>query len=159
VHQVRRKDNSEDSFYEKRFPSFSKVPHEYSGRRLSAKLRRKDTFKPTIGNDSLLQVSNDNGVRVVNSATLKNLVIKSTMFLHHNIRKFTWISPVGKNHHQTDYILIDRRWHSIILNVRSFRGADCDTDYYLMVAKVRERLAVSRQAAQSFKWKDLISEN
>jgi hypothetical protein len=40
-----------------------------------------------------------------------------------------------------------------------FRGADCDTDHYLMFAKVRERMAVSRQAAQSFKWKDLISEN
>ena len=30
----------------------------------------------------------------------------------------------------------------------SFRGADRDTDHYLVVAKVRERLAVSKQAAQ-----------
>jgi hypothetical protein len=47
-------------------------------------------------------------------------------------------------------VLIDRRWHLIILNVRSFRGADCDTDHYLVVAKVRERLAVRKQAAQKF---------
>jgi len=46
--------------------------------------------------------------------------------------------------------LIDRRCHSSILDVRSFRGADCDTDYYLVVAKVRERLAVSKQAAMKF---------
>jgi hypothetical protein len=38
--------------------------------------------------------------------------------------------------------LIDKRRHSSILDVRSFRTADCDTDHYLMVAKVRERLAV-----------------
>jgi len=46
--------------------------------------------------------------------------------------------------------LIDRRWHSNILDVRSFRGADCDTDHYLVVAKVRERLAVIKQGAQKF---------
>jgi hypothetical protein len=49
-----------------------------------------------------------------------------------------------------DHVLIDRRWQTNILDVRSFWGADCDTDHYLVVAKVRERLAVSKQAAQKF---------
>ena len=34
--------------------------------------------------------------------------------------------------------------------MRSFRGAECDTDHYLVIAKVRERLAVGKQATQRF---------
>jgi hypothetical protein len=40
------------------------------------------------------------------------------------------------------------RVHSNILDVRSFRGVDCDTDHYLVVAKAREKLAVRKQEAQ-----------
>jgi hypothetical protein len=35
-----------------------------------------------------------------------------------------------------------------MLDVRSFRDVDCDTDHYLVVAKVRERLTVSKKATQ-----------
>ena len=50
----------------------------------------------------------------------------------------------------TRLIMYDRRWHSNVLDVQNFRGADCDTDHYLVFAKVRERLAVGKQAAQRF---------
>jgi hypothetical protein len=70
------------------------------------------------------------------------------MFPHHNIHKYTWTSPEGNTHNKIDHVLIDRRRHSRALDVRSFRVADCDTDHYLAVAKVREKLAVSRRAAQ-----------
>jgi len=46
--------------------------------------------------------------------------------------------------------LIDRRWYSSVLDVPSFRGANCDTDHYLVVAKVGERLAVNKEEAQEF---------
>jgi hypothetical protein len=55
-----------------------------------------------------------------------------------------WTSPERNMHSQIDHILIDRRWNSSILGVLSFRGADCDTDHYLVVAKVWERLAVTK---------------
>jgi len=37
-----------------------------------------------------------------------------------------------------------------ILDVRTFRGADCVTDHYLVVAEARKKLVVSKQAAQKF---------
>jgi hypothetical protein len=55
----------------------------------SAKESGEDIFKPTIGNENLHEIGNDNGVRVVNFATSKNLIVRSNMFPHHNIHKFT----------------------------------------------------------------------
>ena len=42
----------------------------------NAKLEREHIFKPTIGNESLHHDRNDNGVRIVNSATSKNEVVQ-----------------------------------------------------------------------------------
>jgi hypothetical protein len=83
-------------------------------------------------------------------ATSKNLIVKSTTFPHYNIHKHTWTSPDGVTHNQIDHVLIGKRRHSNILDIRSFRGADCDTDHYLVVAKLRERISVSKRAKQNF---------
>ena len=155
-----KSDDSKDSFYEELGKVFDHFPKYHMKTILgdfNAKVGKENIFKPTIGNECLHQDSNNNGVRIVNFATSKNLVLKSTMFLHQDIHKYTWTSPDGKTHYQIDHILIDRRWHSSILDARSFRGADCDTGHYLMVAKVKERLAVNKQMAQKFDGEDLIS--
>jgi hypothetical protein len=46
------------------------------------------------------------------------------------------MAPDGKTDNQIDHILIDRRRHSSILDVQPFRAADCNTDQYLVVAKL-----------------------
>jgi hypothetical protein len=46
--------------------------------------------------------------------------------------------------------LKDRRRNSSVLHVRSFRAADCDAVHYLVVAKVRERLAMSKETTRSY---------
>jgi hypothetical protein len=66
----------------------------------NAKVHREDIFNPTIGNESLHEISNDNEVREVNFATSKSLTVESTMFPRCNIHKFTWTSPYGKTHNQ-----------------------------------------------------------
>jgi hypothetical protein len=40
---------------------------------LNAKVTREDIFKPTIENENLHEINNENGVKVVNFATSKNL--------------------------------------------------------------------------------------
>jgi hypothetical protein len=115
-----KSDDSKDNFYEELkqfFDYFPKYHMEILLGDFNVKLERENTFKPTIGNESLQEDSNDNGVRVVNFATSKDLVVKSTMFPHQKINKHTWTSPDGKTHNHITHIFIDRRWHSSILNV------------------------------------------
>jgi hypothetical protein len=43
-----------------------------------------------------------------------------------------------------DHILVDKMWHSSIIDASSFREIDYDTDQYLVVEDVREKLSVSK---------------
>jgi hypothetical protein len=104
----------------------------------NSKFGREDIFQPRIWNECLHQDSNDNGVRIVNTVTSK-IWLRARCSLA-KILIYTWICSDVKTHNQIDQMLIDRRWLPSILSVRSFRGDDCDTDHYLAVAKVRERL-------------------
>jgi hypothetical protein len=145
-------DDAKGSFYEELERVFHKFPKYHMKILLdfNAKVGREDIFKLTIGNEHLHEISDDNGVRLVNFATSKNLAVKSTMFPHCNIHKYTWTSPDGKTHNQIYHILIDRQRHSNILYVRLYRASDCDTDHYLVVAKVMERLVVNKQKSHRF---------
>jgi len=46
--------------------------------------------------------------------------------------------------------LVERRWYSSVLDVPSFRGADCDTYHCLVATEVRERLSVSKRETWKF---------
>jgi hypothetical protein len=73
-------DDIKDSFYEELGHIFDQF-HRYDTKTLfgdfNAKVGRENIFKPTIGNESLHEISNDNGVAVVNFATSKNFIVKS----------------------------------------------------------------------------------
>jgi hypothetical protein len=60
------------------------------------------------------------------------------------------MSPGRKTNSQIENILINRQRHSNILDVQSFRAADCDTDHYPMVENVGERLPENKQRSHRF---------
>jgi hypothetical protein len=59
------------------------MPYENFVRRcqFNAKEGRDDIFKPMIWNESLYEISNDNGIGVVNFATSKNSTVKLKLLL------------------------------------------------------------------------------
>jgi hypothetical protein len=82
--------NMKDRFCEKLECAFDKFP-KYNRNTLlgdfNAKVGRENILKPTIGNEGLHKISNDNGFRVLNFATSKNLTVKSSHMVY--IHKFT----------------------------------------------------------------------
>jgi len=100
---VEKSDDSKIGFYEEleqvihHFPKYHmKIPLGD----FNAKLGRENIFKPTIGNESLHQGSNDNGVRIVKFVTSKNLVIKCTMFPHRNNHTIARYYSGGQNENE-----------------------------------------------------------
>jgi hypothetical protein len=83
-----------ESFYEELEYVFDKFPKyliKILLQNLSAKVGKEDVFKQIIVNARLHKIRNDNGIRVANFATSKNLAIEST-FPHHNVQKFIGLS-------------------------------------------------------------------
>lgn len=72
------------------------------------------------------------------------------MFPHKNIHKQTWISNDGVTRNQIDHIL-DARHSSKILNVKSCRRADGDSDHILVRAKTRLRIPARKGKNRSKK--------
>jgi hypothetical protein len=91
------------------------VSHEH----FNAKVGRENIFQPTVGTKSVHPESNDNGIRLVNFTTSKNLMVKSTKFPHRNIQMYTWTSPDGITHIKIDHVLVDKRRQSSIIDVCS----------------------------------------
>jgi hypothetical protein len=87
----------------KQFPKYHK-------KILLGDFKAKDISKPKIWSESLHEINNDNGVREVNFAMSKNLIVKSKMFPHRNIHKFALASD-GKIRRQICHILIEMRRH------------------------------------------------
>jgi len=81
-----KSNDSKDNFYEELdhvFDNFPKYHTKILFGGFNAKLGRENIFKPTIENESLHQDSNHNDVRIMNFATSKNLIVKSSAMFPH----------------------------------------------------------------------------
>jgi endonuclease/exonuclease/phosphatase family metal-dependent hydrolase len=65
------------------------------------------------------------------------MAISNTLFQQERIHQETWISLDGLTSNQIDHVMIDSRHATDILDVKSCRGADCDSDHYMVKIKYR----------------------
>jgi endonuclease/exonuclease/phosphatase family metal-dependent hydrolase len=98
------------------------------------------SFFPVIGKNGLHQETSS-GERLINFASSKGLVIASTVFEHKEVHFRTWKSPGKLTFTQIDHVLTDRRHVSDLLDVRTCRGADINSDHFLVLTLIRSRIS------------------
>ena len=77
------------------------------------------------------------------------------MFEHKNIHKDTWVLNDNRTRNQIDHVLVNAAGN--VMDVRSRRGADADSDQFLVHAKIKLRIKnIARkvqQTADNIRWK------
>jgi len=106
------------------------------------KLLKKGYTKPTIGNESLRNETNNNGIKMIQFAIYNGLNVRSTTFPHKDIHKETWYSADGRTMNQIDHVLIGNRFRSAITDITAQRGPDIGSDRYLLKINFKVKLRV-----------------
>ena len=90
--------------------------------------------------------TNDRGLKLLDFATY-NLVLANTLCNHKPSRRWTWHSPDGTHHNQTDYILVKKRFRSCIktASTRTFPGEEVGSDNDMVMMTFQTRLKNSRK--------------
>jgi len=85
--------------------------------------------------------ANERGEQLVHFCNMNNMIITNTCFQQQKAnRLWTWESPDGVTHNQIDFIIVNRKWRSSVMNCRSFPGADVGSDHQLVIANFRLKL-------------------
>jgi endonuclease/exonuclease/phosphatase family metal-dependent hydrolase len=97
---------------------------------------QEESARAIIGKHSLHKESNETGRKLINYATSLNMIAGSIIFPHRNIHKMPWRLLEENSMNQIDHMLTDSRHCNNLLDVRSYRGANTDSDHYLIIAKI-----------------------
>ena len=148
-------DGVKDEFYQQLSGAFDELPgHDvkFLLGDFNARIGRDNSsWSGIIGQESLHDSSNDNGLRLLEFCTMYQLTIGGTLFQHRDIHKGTWRSPNGQTVTQIDHICISTKWSHSLLDVRSYRGADIGSDHYLVKSPVRIKLMAVKKIQASCK--------
>ena len=132
--------DAKDSFYEELGTMIKNVPEQ-------EKLILMGDFNARVGSDQQSWPSclgphgvgnmNENGQRLLETCAYNQLCITNTYFCTKPHHKVSWMHPRSKHWHQLDLILTRRSNLRLIQHTRSYHSADCDSDHYLVLCKIK----------------------
>ena len=68
--------------------------------------------------------------------------VLSTWYPRKDSHRGTWKTPGTNDSNQTGHILVSKRWATDIKNVRTYRGANSDSDHLLVGARLKQKVAL-----------------
>ncbi|KAK9686020.1 hypothetical protein QE152_g37504 [Popillia japonica] len=110
---------------------------------LNAKIGREDERRKVTGGNSKHMLSSENGKMLIQFALENNLKIMSTNFKHKEIHQTTWMSPYFKTRNQIGHVLIEYKHQRCTTDVRTYRGADADSDHFLVITKLKQVVPIN----------------
>jgi endonuclease/exonuclease/phosphatase family metal-dependent hydrolase len=120
----------------------------------NAKLGKVQMYRDTTGRHSLHETTNNNGFRLVQYATTNNFKVLSTWYPRKDIHKGTWKIPGTNETNQIDHMLVSKMWATDIENIRTYRGANSDSDHFLVGARLKQKIAYTmrNKADKRIRW-------
>ncbi|KAK9675037.1 hypothetical protein QE152_g40692 [Popillia japonica] len=78
------------------------------------------------------------------------LIVVSTKFQHKEIHKGTWLAPNKKYVNQIDHVLIQKQHTKKVIDVRSYQGADADTEQENIHSRWKQIVDAMTEAAEQY---------
>jgi endonuclease/exonuclease/phosphatase family metal-dependent hydrolase len=98
-----------------------------------------------FGGHSLHNETYNNGKQMVSFAVGRDLAVTRTWYQHKDINVVTWKPPDKKICNQIDHILVDIRHCTCVCDMGSMRGAEIESDQFLVRAKIRLKIKRSEK--------------
>jgi len=117
-------------------------------------------FNARVGNDTEAwngtlgrfgpEEQNANGLKLLDFCTLNGLALTNTFFQHRPCHQYTWFHPAQSSYqgHLLDYVIVNRKFRSSILDTRVYRKTHLQSDHRLVVSKIRLKLKAKRRIGQ-----------
>jgi len=111
----------------------------------NAKVGKEEMYKPTTGNESLHNETNNNGIKMIQFAISNGFNVRRSTFPYKDIHKETWYTVDGRIVNQIDHVLISKRFISAITDIRALRGTDIGSNNNLLKINFRVKLRVKTE--------------
>ncbi|KAG1671332.1 Craniofacial development protein 2 [Nymphon striatum] len=114
----------------------------------------KEKHTDIVGNGGLGK-RNERGERMIQFCILNKLFITNTWFQQPPRKLYTWKSPGDITRNQIDYIIINQRFRNTVKQVKTYPGADINSDHNPVVMKMNIKLKKMKKKHQKREQPDL----